>query len=331
MPAIRRSFGLTSLLVLCFLPSLHLGAQPGPAQPGPAQPGPAAQGVTRVPPGLFQEMRWRHIGPFRGGRTKAAVGVASQPNIFYIGAVNGGVWRTSDYGRTWVPLFDDEPTGSIRRHRRRAVQPRDHLRRQRRRHAAAGPLDRRWPVSLDGRGPDVDAPRASRRPADCANRRRSPRSAPAVHRRARPPLRPKPRARPVPLHRRRRHAASGSLQGREHRRGRRLHRSEQLLDRLRGAVAIAGRPVGERLMERAGQRTVQVDRRRLHMATADQGPAHLRGGRPGAHRHHGRAERFEPPLRDGRSETRTRRHLPIRRCGRHLAPRQLGPARRRAP
>ena len=46
------------------------------------------------------EMRWRNVGPFRGGRTRALSGVPSQPNVFYVGAVNGGVWKTSDYGRT---------------------------------------------------------------------------------------------------------------------------------------------------------------------------------------------------------------------------------------
>jgi photosystem II stability/assembly factor-like uncharacterized protein len=64
-------------------------------------------------PGLFQEMRWRMIGPHRGGRTKAAAGIPDRPGVFYVGAVNGGVWKTDDYGRTWTPIFDDQPTGSI--------------------------------------------------------------------------------------------------------------------------------------------------------------------------------------------------------------------------
>jgi photosystem II stability/assembly factor-like uncharacterized protein len=62
---------------------------------------------------LFSEMRWRNIGPLRGGRTKAAAGHASQPFTFYMGMVNGGVWKTTNAGRTWVPIFDDQPTGSI--------------------------------------------------------------------------------------------------------------------------------------------------------------------------------------------------------------------------
>jgi photosystem II stability/assembly factor-like uncharacterized protein len=61
----------------------------------------------------FNSMQWRCIGPHRGGRTVGAVGVASQPNIFYIGVNNGGVWKTNDFGRTWNPIFDDQPTGSI--------------------------------------------------------------------------------------------------------------------------------------------------------------------------------------------------------------------------
>jgi hypothetical protein len=64
-------------------------------------------------PSLFQEMRWRMIGPFRASRTKAGTGVPSQPNVFYIGVVNGGVWKTTDYGRTWDPIFDEQGTGSV--------------------------------------------------------------------------------------------------------------------------------------------------------------------------------------------------------------------------
>ena len=64
-------------------------------------------------PDLFKELRWRNIGPFRGGRTKAAAGIPSQPNVFYIAAVNGGVWKSTDYGRLWTPIFDDQPTGSV--------------------------------------------------------------------------------------------------------------------------------------------------------------------------------------------------------------------------
>ena len=69
--------------------------------------------VADVDPRLYQELHWRMIGPFRGGRTVGATGIPGHPNEFLIGVCNGGVWKTNDYGRTWKPIFDDQPTGSI--------------------------------------------------------------------------------------------------------------------------------------------------------------------------------------------------------------------------
>ncbi|HTU81465.1 MAG TPA: hypothetical protein VMF61_05005, partial [Candidatus Acidoferrales bacterium] len=66
-----------------------------------------------VAPSLYHQLHWRYVGPMRGGRTASISGVPGRPNVFYIGVVNGGVWKTEDAGRTWTPLFDKEPTGSI--------------------------------------------------------------------------------------------------------------------------------------------------------------------------------------------------------------------------
>jgi photosystem II stability/assembly factor-like uncharacterized protein len=69
--------------------------------------------VAQVDPGLYGNLRWRCIGPFRGGRTVGATGIPGRPNEFLIGVNNGGVWKTTDYGHTWAPIFDDQPTGSV--------------------------------------------------------------------------------------------------------------------------------------------------------------------------------------------------------------------------
>lgn len=68
---------------------------------------------SQVNESQFSQLKWRMIGPHRGGRTVGAVGVPQQPNVFYIGVNNGGVWKTTDFGRTWNPIFDDQSTGSI--------------------------------------------------------------------------------------------------------------------------------------------------------------------------------------------------------------------------
>ena len=81
-----------------------LAAQTAAAQTASAQ---------TVPESLYQEMHWRSIGPFRGGRTRAVAGVPGDPATLYIGVCDGGVWRSTDYGRVWTPIFDDQPTQSI--------------------------------------------------------------------------------------------------------------------------------------------------------------------------------------------------------------------------
>src|SRR5260221_8185668 len=62
---------------------------------------------------FFGNLRWRMIGPHRGGRTVGGCGVTQQPNVFYIGVNNGGGWKTTDFCRTWVPIFDQQSTSSI--------------------------------------------------------------------------------------------------------------------------------------------------------------------------------------------------------------------------
>src|SRR6266481_2653065 len=83
---------------LCALTGLALAAMPALGQQGPD----TAAGL-----------QWRMIGPFRGGRTVTAAGVPGDPLTYYFGAVNGGVWKTSDGGGVWTPIFDGADTASI--------------------------------------------------------------------------------------------------------------------------------------------------------------------------------------------------------------------------
>ena len=91
----KRSFLLAIAVCMAsaILPSIVVGQQFGPE--------------------LYQSMRWRNIGPFRGGRTVGATGIPGHQNIFYVGVNNGGVWKTDDFGHTWMPLFDEQSSGSI--------------------------------------------------------------------------------------------------------------------------------------------------------------------------------------------------------------------------
>src|SRR5437868_15435904 len=88
----------------------------------------SAGSPTPTPPGtinekLFNGMRWRQVGPFRGGRALAIEGVVGEPDTYYFGAVACGVWKTTDGGANWTPLFDKAPISSVGA---LAVAPSDH-------------------------------------------------------------------------------------------------------------------------------------------------------------------------------------------------------------
>ncbi len=78
-----------------------------------AAPTPQVSAQTSITPEAYQGLRYRLIGPHRASRTVGGVGVPDQPNVFFVGVNNGGVWKTDDFGRTWEPIFDDAPTGSV--------------------------------------------------------------------------------------------------------------------------------------------------------------------------------------------------------------------------
>jgi len=69
--------------------------------------------TAALPANLFDRLQWRMIGPFRGGRISSVSGVAGDSTTFYFGSVGGGVWKTTNTGTTWSPIFDSEPIASI--------------------------------------------------------------------------------------------------------------------------------------------------------------------------------------------------------------------------
>ena len=96
----------------------------GPALAAPADgSGKAAAAAPPVNDSLFNAMKWRGIGPYRGGRAIAVTGVTGEPETFYFGGVAGGVWKTVNAGQTWTPIFDSQAMSSIGAI---AVAPSDH-------------------------------------------------------------------------------------------------------------------------------------------------------------------------------------------------------------
>jgi len=84
---------VSALLVSCFLIS--------------------AAHAQQLDPKLYQQLRWRLAGPFRGGRTVSVAGIPGNPTVYYFGAVGGGVWKTTNGGITWNPIFDSQNVASI--------------------------------------------------------------------------------------------------------------------------------------------------------------------------------------------------------------------------
>ena len=293
-----------------------------------AQSRPAAQGRA-VDPALYSDMQWRLIGPFRGGRTVGASGAVQQPNVFYVGVNNGGVWKTTDAGRTWTPIFDGQPTQSIGTI---AVAPSD----PNVIYVGSGEGLQRPDLSVgDGiykstdAGAHVDAPRTARG-----------RQIGAIL------IDPKDPSRVFV-------AALGHPYGPNDERGvfrstdggrtwqKVLYKDENTgaidlafdpadtqtdlrgpLGRAAGAVGVRQRVLG------AGERPVQVDRRRQHVAAADQGlPTPAEGlGRIGIAVAPTDARRLYAWVdRAARRE----RHLSLRRRGRELDAHQQRAARRR--
>ena len=199
--------------------------------------------------------------PIAAAGRSAPPACRSKPNVFYIGVNNGGVWKTTDYGLTWTPLFDGQPTAVDRRDRGRAVESEHRLRRQRRRAAAAGSLGRRRRLQdrpTPARPGSISGLREARQIGAIIVDPQDPDRLFVAG--AGPPVRAERGARRLSLHRRRRIVSAGAVQGREHRRDRPRVRSGERRRRSMPCCGRRGRGRGryDNAGSGADQRTVQV-------------------------------------------------------------------------
>src|SRR5438034_9486866 len=117
---LRQSLCASAFLLCCVAFSQAQKPSHSSATMRTASPNAASAAVDES---LFRAMRWRQVGPFRGGRVLAVTGVPGEPNVFYFGGASSGVWKTMDAVAKWTPIFDHESLASIVSV---AVAPRDH-------------------------------------------------------------------------------------------------------------------------------------------------------------------------------------------------------------
>ena len=270
-----------------------------------------------INPNTYQDLRWRSIGPHRGGRSTAAVGVRTQPNVFYMGATGGGVWKTDNYGITWSPVTDGQIADRVdRRDRRVGFESGRRLRR----HGQRGDsIERdRGPrrVQVDRRGTHVAGRWPGRRRPDRPAQSPSEESGHRLRRGDWQPVRLGTRARRVSHEGRRQDLAEGAVHQRPDWRGVGRHQLVQSQRDLRRCLARAAQALDDhqrrsggrrrRLQIHGRRRSLDARRQRIPRRSDRQGVGGRRAVEPEGRLRAGGSER-----REGRvvSERGQRRHV----------------------
>ena len=275
----------------------------------------ASRSAQKLDEAGLSQLAWRAIGPaVMGGRIDDVAVDERNPSTIYVGAASGGVWKTTNHGTTWTPLFDRPGRGLDWRHRAGALATRPRLGRHRRAEQPPELQLRRRHLQVHGRRPHLDPHGPSRHAAHRPRHHRPGRSRDRLCRSARTALGPEHRARRVQDHRWRPHLDQREV----HRPGHRLRGhgdgSGESPGALRRGLSAAPRAVGLQ-RRRARRRHLQDRGRRAHVDKADERPAH-RHDRP--HRSGHLAEGSARALRHRRAPDRGR-HVSIGRWRRDVA------------